>query len=64
MGRSLASSQSVRFSNDAILKSLFKIRIRESDQFNTVWAIHQQEINLNLSKPNYQKLKTHGKETN
>ena len=34
------------------------MRIRESDQRQTVLAMHEQEINQDQSKPSYQKLKT------
>ena len=44
--------------NDAILESLYQMRIRESDQLQTVLAMYEQEINQDHSKPSYQKLKT------
>ena len=47
---------------DEILESLYKMRIRESDQLQTVLATYEQEIFQDLSKPSYQKLKTSKKE--
>ena len=44
--------------SDEILESLYKLRIRESDQFKTVWELYDMEIHQNISMPNYQKLKT------
>ena len=44
--------------SDDILESLLKLRIRESDQFKTVWELYDMEIHQNISMPNYQKLKT------
>ena len=41
-----------------ILKSLYKMRIRVSDQLQTILAMYEQEIIENLSMPRYQKLKT------
>ena len=42
----------------SILESLHKMRIRESDQLQTVLAMYEQEIHLDRSMPNYRKLKT------
>ena len=44
--------------HDAILESLYVMRIQGSDQLQTVLAMYEQEINQNPSKPSYQKLKT------
>ena len=44
--------------NDKILESLYKMRILESDQLKTALAMHEQEVNQDLSAPSYQKLKT------
>ena len=44
--------------SDDILKSLNKLRIRESDQFKTVLELDDREIHHKISVPNYQKLKT------
>ena len=41
-----------------ILESLYKLRIRESDQFKTVLALYDMEIHQMVSDPNHQKLKT------
>ena len=41
--------------SDDVLESLYKMRIRESDQFNTVWALSEQDIELNNSQPSYQR---------
>ena len=43
---------------DSTLESLYKMRMRESDQLRTVLATYEQEINRGRSEPNYQKLKT------
>ena len=39
-------------------KSLYKLRIRESDQLKTVLELYDMEIHKKISKPNYHKLKT------
>ena len=44
--------------SDEILESLYKLRIRESDQLKTVLALYDMEIHQNISVPNFQKLKT------
>ena len=44
--------------SDDILKSLYKLRIRESDQSKTVLELYDMEIHQKISGPNYQKLKT------
>ena len=38
--------------------SLYKLRIRESDEFKTVLELYDMEIHQKISVPNYQKLKT------
>ena len=43
---------------DDVLESLYKLRIRESDQFKTVLELYEMEILQQISMPNYQKLKT------
>ena len=43
---------------DDVLESLFKLRIRESDQLKTVSELYDMEIHQKISMPNYQKLKT------
>ena len=43
---------------DDILESLYKLRIRESDQLKTVFEFYDLEIHQKISKPDYQKLKT------
>ena len=43
---------------DDVLESLYKLRIRESDQLKTVFELHDMEIHQKISMPNYQKLKT------
>ena len=37
--------------SDDILESLLKLRIRESDQFKTVWELYDMEIHQNISMP-------------
>ena len=37
---------------DDLLDSLYKMRIRESDQLRTVLAMYEREINQHRSKPN------------
>ena len=39
-------------------KSLYKLRMLESDQFKTVLEVYDMEIHQKMSVPNYQKLKT------
>ena len=43
---------------DDVLESLYKLRIRESDQLKTVLELYDVEIHEKISLPNYQKLKT------
>ena len=43
--------------SDDILQSLYKMRMRESDQLTTVLAKIRTRNNPNLMQPNHQKLK-------
>ena len=43
---------------DDVVESLCKLRVRESDQLNTVLELYDMEIHQKISIPNYQKLKT------
>ena len=47
-----------KISSDEILGSLYKLRIRESDQLKTVLEWYDMVIHQKISVPNYQKLKT------
>ena len=42
---------------DGVLESLYKLRIRESDQLKTVLELYDMEIHQKISMTNYQKLK-------
>ena len=42
---------------DDILESLYKLRIRESDQLKTAMELYDMEIHQKISMHNYQKLK-------
>ena len=44
--------------SDDVLESLYKLRIRESDQLKTVLELYDMEIHQKISKPDYQKLNT------
>ena len=44
--------------SDDILESLYKLRIRESDQLKTALELYDMEIHEKISVPNHQKLKT------
>ena len=44
--------------SDDILESLYKLRIRESAQLETVLELYDMKIHQKISMPNYQKLKT------
>ena len=57
MGRS-SIVEVIKIPSDDILESLYKLRIRESDQRNTVLELYDMEIQQKISVPNYQKLKT------
>ena len=43
---------------DDVQESLYKLRIRESDQPKTVFVLYDMETHQKISMPNYQKLKT------
>ena len=47
-----------------VLESLYKLRIRESDQLKTVLELYDMEIHQKISMPNSQKLKTMVKSIN
>ena len=47
--------------SDDIVESLYKLRIRESDQLKTVLELYDMEIHQKISIPNYEKLKTMAK---
>ena len=51
-------STMTKIPSDDILESLYKLRIRESDQLKTVLELCDIEIHKNISLPNYHKLKT------
>ena len=44
--------------SDDILESLYKLRIRESDQLEAVFELYDMEIHQKISMPYYRKLKT------
>ena len=44
--------------SDDILESLYKLRIRESAQLQTVLELYDMETHQKISNPDYQKLKT------
>ena len=44
--------------SDDVLESLYKLRIRESDQLKTVLELYDLEIHQKISMHHYQKLKT------
>ena len=48
----------IKIPSDDILESLYKLRLRESDQLKTVLELYDMEIHQKISMPNYQKLKT------
>ena len=41
-----------------VLQGLYKVKIRESVQLQTAWAMYDQEIDRNLAMPSCQRLKT------
>ena len=43
---------------DDILESLYTLRIRESDQLQSVFELYDMEIHQKISRPDYQMLKT------
>ena len=44
--------------SDDVLESLYKLKIRDSDQLKTVLELYEMESHQKISMPNYQKLKT------
>ena len=44
--------------SDDVLESLYKLRMRDSDQLKTVLELYEMEIHQKTSMPNYQKFKT------
>ena len=44
--------------SDDMLESLYKLRIRESDQLKSVFELYDMEIHQKISMPCYRKLKT------
>ena len=46
--------------SDDILESLYKLRIRESEQLKTVLELYDMEIHQKISTPNYQKIEDNG----
>ena len=47
-----------KISSEDVLESLYKLRIRQSDQLKTALELYDIEIHQKISMPNYQKLKT------
>ena len=47
---------------DDILESVYKLRIRESDQLKTVLELYDMEIHQKISRPDYQKIEDDGEE--
>ena len=45
-----------------VLESLYKLRLRESDQLKTVLELYDMEIHQKISQPDYQKLKKNGED--
>ena len=54
MGRNSLSVSKIP--SDEILESLYKLRIRESDQIKTVLELYNMEIHQMVTMPSYQKL--------
>ena len=46
--------------SDDVLESLYRLRIRESDQLKTVLEMYDMEIRQKISMPNYQKFPNDG----
>ena len=44
--------------SDDVLESLYKLRIRESEELKTILELYEMEIHQKISMLNYQKLKT------
>ena len=51
-------SSMTKIPSDDILRSLYKLRIRESDQLKTVLELYDMEIHQKISMPIYRQLKT------
>ena len=49
--------------SDDVLESLYKLRIRDSDQLKTVFELYDMKIHQKISMCNYQKSKTMVKKT-
>ena len=49
---------SSKIPTDDVMESLYKLRIRESDQLKSVLEWYELEMHQKISKPDYQKLKT------
>ena len=47
---------------DDVLESLYKLRVRESDQLKTVLELYDMEIHQKISMRDYQKLKNEGED--
>ena len=56
MGRNSLSMSKIP--SDEILESLYKLRIRESDQLKTVLELYNMEIHQMVTMPSYQKFKS------
>ena len=56
MGRSCIVDVKKNLSDD-ILESLYKLRIRESEQLKTVLELYDMEIHQKIPMPNYQRLR-------
>ena len=52
----------VKTPSDDILESLYKLRIRWSDQFKTVLELYDMESQQKISMPNYKKIEDNGEE--
>ena len=56
MGRNSLSMSKIP--SDEISESLYKLRIRESDQLKTVLELYNMEIHQMVTTPSYQKFKS------
>ena len=50
--------QQVKYLQENVLESLYKLKIRNSVQLQRVLAMHEQEIDRDRAIPSYQRLKT------
>ena len=57
MGREILLSMT-KIPSDVILESLYKLRVRESEQLKTVLELYDMNIHQKISTPNYRSLKT------